>query len=116
MFITSIIHVLVPQIRLAYRNSGYIEIKYGLIWRYVVEENWDKNRQKMMCQHLGFEETASNSIDTRQLGSGRHIATGDLICYNTQSSETSCCVHLQPSTTTSSITFPYVRCKYGQRG
>ena len=64
----------------------------------------------MLCQHLGFEDTAV--ISTAQLYGRRQIATGDLICYKTQSSETSCCVHLQPSTTTSSITLPYVRCKY----
>ena len=107
-----------PKIRLSHRSSGYIEIKDGSKWRYVVEENWDKNRQKMLCQHLGFEETASNDIATayRRSTTGLHFATGDLICYNTRSSETSCCVHLQPSTTTASITLPNAKCKYGPRG
>ena len=111
------IHVLAPKIRLSSRNAGYIEIKDGSIWRYVLEENWDKNCQKMLCQHLGFEDTGV--IRTARLDGIRYIATGDLICYKTRSSETSCCVYLQPSrtnTTSIKIPWPSVRCKYGQRG
>ncbi|CAB4007475.1 uncharacterized protein LOC110250238 [Paramuricea clavata] len=100
-----------PKIRLSRRNTGFIEIKQEG-WRKVVEENWDKNRQKMLCQHLGFEETADNKIVTKQLESGQNIATGDLICYNnTQQSGTSCCIHLQPSISNSSTTIPDVKCK-----
>jgi hypothetical protein len=61
---------------------------------------------------LGFEEIDSNVIQTGQLGSGRQIATGDLICYDTQSSRTSCCVHLKPSISTTSTRIPYMSCKY----
>ena len=105
--------VLAGNIRLTNQNEGYIEIKDGSIWRKVVEENWNKKRQKWLCQHLGFEEIDSNVIQTGQLGSGRQIATGDLICYDTtQSSGISCCVNLKPSISTSSTRIPYMRCKY----
>ena len=106
------INVPAPNTRLTNQNKGYIEIKDGSIWRKVVEENWNKKRQKALCQHLGFEETDSNVIQDVRLGSGQQIATGDLICYNTKPSGTSCCVHLEPSTSTKSTSFPYVRCKY----
>jgi hypothetical protein len=97
---------------LSNRNTGFIEIHVGLTWRRVVEENWDKNRQKIMCQHLGFEETDDNKIVIKQLGSGLNIATGDLICYNTiQPSGTSCCIHLQPSKSPPNTTIPDVQCK-----
>ncbi|CAB4024817.1 retinoschisin-like isoform X2 [Paramuricea clavata] len=101
-----------PRIRLSRRNTGFIEIRNGSTWRRVVEENWDKNRQKMLCQHLGFEETADNKIVTKQLGSGQNIATGDFVCYNTiQPSGTSCCIHLEPSTSPPSTKITDVQCK-----
>ena len=92
--------------------QGSFEIKDGSTWRRVVEKNWNEKRQKMLCQHLGFEEMNGNIIETKQLETELQIAAGDLICYNTQSSRTSCCVHLEPSTSTTSITIPYTRCKY----
>ena len=100
---------------MSYQNEGYIEIKDGSIWRKVVEETWNKIRQKMLCQHLGFQETVDNSIEKRSLRNSQNIATGDLICYaTTQPSGTSCCVHeLQPSASTSSFRIPHVKCKYG---
>jgi hypothetical protein len=110
-----IIIVLATNIRLTNHNQGYIEIKDGSIWRKVVENNWDENRQKMLCQHLGFEEITGNNMETKQLERGQKIATGDLICYNTQLNGTSCCVHLESSTTTTTTVAPYVRCKYGNR-
>ncbi|CAB3997379.1 receptor-type tyrosine- phosphatase epsilon-like isoform X2 [Paramuricea clavata] len=77
-----------PRIRLSNRNTGFIEIRDDSTWRRVIEENWDKNR------------------------SGQNIATGDFVCYNTiQPSGTSCCIHLQPSTSPPSTTIPYVQCK-----
>ena len=97
------------------QNGGYIEIENGSDWRKVDEENWDRNRQRMLCQHLGFDEIDGNVIETRQLGSGEQIATGDLICYDTQSSGASCCVHFTPSISTTSTTIPDVRCKYDLR-
>lgn len=104
-----------PNIRLSDSPiKGFIEIKDGLTWRKVVEENWDKNRQKLLCQHLRLHETAENNISTRNIGSGQNIATGDLICHNTQPNETSCCIHLEPSTTISRVTLPYATCKYAR--
>jgi hypothetical protein len=81
--------------------SGFIEIKHGSTWRYVNEKNWDKIRQKMLCQHLGFRQTDANLINTFWSRRSYKIATGDLICYNTLPSGTSCCTHLVPSTNTS---------------
>jgi hypothetical protein len=89
--------------------SGYIEIKHGSTWRYVNEKNWDKIRQKMLCQHLGFRETDANVINTYWSRRSYKIATGDLICYNTLSSGTSCCTHLVPSTNTSYLS--YAKCE-----
>jgi hypothetical protein len=61
---------------------------------------------------LGFEDDNSY-IETRhvQLRSGQLIATGDLICYGTQSNQTSCCVHLKPSISNTRTIIPYARCK-----
>ena len=91
-------------------NKGFIEVKDGSTWRKVNEERWDENRQKMLCQHLKFNETDENNIITKNIGSGNEIATGDLICYGTQPSGKSCCIHLEPSISTSSTTVPYVTC------
>ncbi len=69
----------------------------------------------MLCQHLGFHETDASATTTgRFTRAGYKIATGDLICYNTQTSETSCCVHLRPSTIkVIARRIPYyARCKY----
>ncbi|CAB3995581.1 receptor-type tyrosine- phosphatase epsilon-like isoform X1 [Paramuricea clavata] len=100
-----------PNIRLSRSPyEGYIQIKDGSTWRYVKEDNWDKNRQTMLCQHLGFDETVKNDIIYRQSPSGVKMATGDLICYNTQSSATSCCIQLEPSIANSQVDMPYVEC------
>ncbi|CAB4004623.1 Receptor-type tyrosine- phosphatase F [Paramuricea clavata] len=92
-------------------TKGFIEIKDGSTWRKVDEENWDIIRHKMLCRHLGFSETDDHNIGTRNVGSGENIATGDLICYNTQPNGTSCCVNLQRNTTTSIVNLPYAICK-----
>jgi hypothetical protein len=95
-------------------NEGFIEIKDS-IWRTVKEENWDKNHQKMLCQHLGFKETDANAIRFIKIGCEQDIATGNLICYKTQPSGTSCCIRLVPSKTKSDVDMPYVKCEYGLR-
>ncbi|XP_028402594.1 receptor-type tyrosine-protein phosphatase F-like isoform X2 [Dendronephthya gigantea] len=46
-----------------------------------------------------------------EIAANEEIATGDLVCYNTGSGGTSCCVHLVPSTTNSSGYIPYAECK-----
>jgi hypothetical protein len=101
--------------RLTHRaNEGFIEIKDGLIWRTVKEEHWDKNRQKMLCQHLGFNETDTNDISPDyRITTGRNITTGSLICYNnTRPRETSCCIHnLVPSTSTSNSKMTWAKCE-----
>ncbi|CAB4010349.1 neuronal cell adhesion molecule isoform X1 [Paramuricea clavata] len=93
-------------------NEGFIQIKDGLIWRTVKEEHWDKNRQKMLCQHLGFKETNTNDISSNfQIGAGRDIATGSLVCYSKRPRETSCCINLVPSTSTSNTKMTWAKCK-----
>ncbi|XP_028402428.1 receptor-type tyrosine-protein phosphatase S-like [Dendronephthya gigantea] len=92
-------------------NEGFIEVKNDTTWRKVIEENWDKDRQKMLCEHLGFRETSANPIRNMEIAANEEIASGDLVCYNTGLSGTSCCVYLVPSTTNSSVNIPYVECK-----
>ena len=109
----TILILLVPKIRLQYRNAGKIEIEDGSTWRSVDVENWDQSHQKLLCQHLGFEE--DNDFRHTFMSKGQTIATGDLICYKTQSGGdgTSCCAYLERSTTTTSTTsIPDARCKY----
>ena len=104
--------VLVPNIRLSKSpNKGFIQLKNDTAWRKVKQENWDKNRQKMVCKHLGFTETSVNAIRSKEIGSNEKIATGDLACYDTASSGISCCVNLVPSTTTSKVDLPYAECE-----
>ena len=102
-----------PKIRLQYRNAGYIEIKDASSWRVFNVENWDRNYQELLCQHLGFEE--DDDFLLTNITSGKMIATGDLMFYNeTQSGGggASCCVDLQRSATTSKTSVPNARCKY----
>ena len=102
-----------PKIRLEYGNVGKIEIEDGSTWRSVDVENWDRNHQKLLCQHLGFEE--DDDFRHKSINRGQKIATGNLICYKPQSGGggTSCCAYLQRSTTTSKTAIPNARCKYG---
>jgi hypothetical protein len=115
-YICSFIHsfkISEPNIRLTslpYR--GYLLIKDSSTWRYVSEKNWDVNRENMLCRHLGFKETDAKHPETNPFRLNYRIAIGDLICYNTQPSVTSCCVHLVPSIASSNVQIPYVRCKY----
>ena len=44
------------------------------------------------------------------LNKQNNTATGDFICYKTQSEEVSCCVHLKP-TNRKTTWIPYARCK-----
>jgi hypothetical protein len=69
----------------------------------------------MLCQHLGFDKTDASDINTGLFGSRSLIATGDLICNNTQASGISCCTHLVPSTTTTNVRISKVICEYGLR-
>ena len=101
-----------PKIRLTSSYKGNLLIKDGSTWRYVNEENWDINREKMLCRHLGFKETDAKDPKIIWFGSGYKIANGDLIFYNTQPSGTSCCVHLVPSIASSNVPIPYARCEY----
>ena len=70
----------------------------------------------MLCQHLGFDETGRNDINNHRSNVERDIATGDLICYNTQGIGTSCCVYLQMSAIKYNVDLPYVKCEYFHLG
>jgi hypothetical protein len=91
--------------------TGHIEIRNGSTWIKADEENWNDERQKMLCQHLGFETFDDISAETRQFEKGQQIITGDLICHNTEPNGTSCCIHLKPSTSNTNTKIPYVKCK-----
>ncbi|XP_028413335.1 uncharacterized protein LOC114536208 isoform X2 [Dendronephthya gigantea] len=100
----------VPNIRLSKSpNEGFIEIKNGSIWRKVKDEIWDKTREKSLCQRLGFNGAVGNVVKTKGIEKDQEIASGDL-CYDA-SLNNACCVHLYPSTTTSTVDAPYVTCK-----
>ena len=106
--------LLAPNMRLtgSHPYYGYVQIKDGLTWRYiVVNEMWDENLPKMLCNHLGFN-AMENDFSSGQCGKGCKIASGDLVCYNTLPSRTSCCVHLQPSVAREIVSLPYARCKF----
>ena len=89
--------------------EGYIKVYDGSIWKFVGENNWDKNLQKMFCEYLGFNDMDA-SISGAILNKRNNTATGDFICYKTQSEEVSCCVHLKP-TNQERTWIPYARCK-----
>jgi hypothetical protein len=89
-----------------------VQIKDGHLWRSVVKNNWDKNREKILCQHLGFTST-EKSVRSGKPKKEALIANGDLECYNTNSNGiTACCVHLQPSIATGKESSPYPECEY----
>jgi hypothetical protein len=66
----------------------------------------------MLCQHLRFHETDAHLVTDGRFRSGTEIASGDLMCYKEQPSGTSCCVHLEPSTTTRDVRIPFATCEY----
>ncbi|XP_028399358.1 uncharacterized protein LOC114522809 [Dendronephthya gigantea] len=105
--------ITVTNIRLSKSpNEGFIEVKNDTTWRKVIEENWDKNRQKILCEHLGFSETSANTIRNMEIAANEEIASGDLVCNNnTGSSGTSCCVDLVPSTTFLNVNISYAEYK-----
>ncbi|XP_028399530.1 uncharacterized protein LOC114522942 [Dendronephthya gigantea] len=99
-----------PNMRLSKSpNEGFIEINDGSTWRKVIEEIWDISLEKSLCQHLGFKGTVGSIVKTEVIEPGREIASGDL-CYDVPQNER-CCVHLNPSTTTTTVKAPYVKCK-----
>ncbi|XP_028402584.1 receptor-type tyrosine-protein phosphatase F-like isoform X2 [Dendronephthya gigantea] len=98
------------QIRLSSGYIGYLYI-YEKTWVIVSEENLDENSERWICQHLGFQDRLNNRVSFGNARNGRSIVAGDLVCYNTQSGETSCCVYLQRKTAKSAEKLPYVECK-----
>ena len=92
-------------------NEGYLQVRVDSSWIYVSENNWNENRHKMLCRHLGFTDTGENDIKFGQTR-GNEVAIGDLICYNTGSNGSSCCTHLIVSKISSTVSIPYVKCEY----
>ena len=106
--------LLAPNIRIkeTHPYNAYVQIKDGSTWRYiVVSKMWNKTLSKMLCHHLGFN-AMENDLSSSQCGKGCKIASGDVVCYNSHPSRTSCCVHLQPSIARENVLLPYARCKY----
>ena len=102
--------VLASKVRLTTSPyEGYIKVYDDSIWKNVRENNWDKNRQKMFCEYLGFSD-ADASIRGAILNTRNDIATGEFICYERQSEGISCCVHLK-SPEKNRNWIPYARCK-----
>ena len=105
--------VLASKVRLSPSpHTSYIQVKHGSTWRYVGpgKNNWDKNRQKMFCEYLGFSDRDA-SIAGLTFIRRNDIAAGDFMCYKTQSDEISCCVHLKPTNSQERIWLPYTGCK-----
>lgn len=106
--------ILAQKIRLTHSYQGYIEIHNGSKWRLVKERNWDTNREKMLCQHLGFRGTDKDHTGNKEFAKKNYrlFLTGDLMCYNQESNRKSCCVNLVPVKITPPVQLPYVRCEY----
>ena len=93
-------------------HTGYIQVKHRSTWTYVGlgKNNWDKNRQKMFCEYLGFSDKDASTTGLTFIGRN-DTATGDFICYKTHSKEISCCANLKP-TNQERAWIPYARCKH----
>lgn len=102
--------VVASNIRLTYGNKGNIQVKDGSRWRFVKGKNMDKTGQKMLCEHLGFDDS-DTAVGSSYLRKRCNVATGDFICYKTESRRISCCVHLKPHINEERISIPYVACK-----
>ena len=63
----------------------------------------------MFCEYLGLSDKGASTTGAYFIGRN-DIATGDFICYKTQSEEISCCVHLKPENQ-ERIWIPYTICK-----
>ncbi|XP_028416881.1 uncharacterized protein LOC114541103 isoform X2 [Dendronephthya gigantea] len=104
-----------PNIRLSEKPfKGFIEIKDGSSWRKVDHENWDAHSQEAFCQYLGFKGSNNSAKDTRNVGVGENIATGDFLCHDQKPNQITCCIHLEPATTTANVALPYASCKMCQ--
>ena len=110
--LSSLLFLCDAQIRLCgrYPYRGYVQIKDGSTWRFFVNKTWDKNDQKMLCRHLGFNSTKSDVIFGR-CPRGIRIASGDLRCYITNSNRSSCKFQLETFIAAGLERVPYVRCK-----
>ena len=105
--------ILASKVRLSKSPlTGCIQVKHGSTWRYVRpgKNDWDKKRQKMFCEYLGFSEGGASTTGVT-FSRRNDIAAGNFICYKTQSKEISCCVHLKP-TNQERNWIPYARCKH----
>lgn len=104
------------KVRLSQAFKGNIQVYNASKWKRVKEENWDINKEKMLCHHLGFNhqrrQTYSNPKTFKKPG---EILSGDLLCYAAEmSKKTSCCIHLThvPITSGQKVEFPSVQCEY----
>ena len=80
---------------------------------HVKGKKWDKNRQKLFCEYLGFSDTNDLIIESNRPHEGNDIVTGDFIFYKTQLGKISFCVHLKPRAKDSKRSkLSYAKCKY----
>ena len=63
----------------------------------------------MFCEYLGFSDRGASTTGVT-FSRRNDIATGDFICYKTQSEEIHCCANLKP-TNQESTWIPYGKCK-----
>ena len=108
-------HILGSKVRLSQAFKGNIQVYNGSKWRRVKEENWDINKEKMLCHHLGFNHQKSqiySKLKTFKKPGG--ILSGDLLCYAAEkSNKTSCCIHLThvPIISNQTVKLPFVQCE-----
>jgi hypothetical protein len=97
-----------------YPYRGYVQVKNGSTWRYVIDKNWNKNRQKMLCRNLGFKKSL-DKVHSGRCPKGTKIASGDFICHNTKENQPPCRAHLHHSIATGQESIPYAQCKCTHR-
>ena len=111
-------YILGSKVRLSQAFKGRIQVYNDPKWRRVKEENWDVNKEKMLCHHLGFNHQSRQSrkhSKQKEFQKQGTILSGDLMCYAAEmSNKTSCCIHLThvPILSGQKVELPLVQCEY----
>ena len=108
--------ILGSKVRLSQGFKGNIQVYNVSKWKRVKEGNWDINKEKMLCHHLGFNHQGRQTYSKlKTFKKPGEILSGDLLCYAAKmSKKTSCCFHLThvPITSGQTVEFPFVQCEY----